>query len=350
MLLAKKLLLEKFNPLMFLCPASGAFTDFYATRDGINLSVATLPVSTNANQLTQEPVYGNRRYMIVIDQDGSSPSTVCTSPDGITWSHVADIPSQYSPFAQGLVFDGDYFYLATYTMNGAYCSGVQFFRSEDGTVWTQVSSINAPSVWFYNYVYFAYGNGTFVIMGAGASLQDQIVLYSTDNCATWAASSFTYPATYTSQHTAWLGWTDGYFIAGIYTNGRTSASIGSTPFHEVYSSTDGSNWTHGRQFNRTSAVGKMVFNAKTAFLAVSGNTPDGNGYLTGDGLTYTGIDIGTASGAYASSAINNKYACASSYDQTNQILTLRRYSLIDGTNRATQISLSSAYKFIGGSL
>ena len=94
----------------------------------------------------------------------------------------------------------------------------------------------------------------------------------------------------------------------------------------------------------------MVFNARTAFLPVAGNTPDGNAYLTSDGLTYTGIDIGIATGIYASSAMNNKYACTSSYDQTNQILTLRRYSLIDGTNRATQISLSSAYKFIGGSL
>ena len=343
MLLSKKLLLQKFDPLMFLYPYTNInisqVQDFYATRDGVNLFPGSFPSAKK----WKPPVYGNRRYLTVAMTTTSDPIVVATSSNGLGWTQSGTIPSGRSLLYAPIVFDGTYFYVATRTLSGAYTAAVQIYRSEDGATWTQVCDISAPSQWFGNYGFFAYGNGTFVLAGEGTgSNKDVMALFSVDGCTTWTTSGLSYVSQYTTTHTNSLCWVNGYFIISIWSDGRLSSSLMGHPRTDTYRSADGNTWTS--EISGPSAPGPIISNGNVGFTSYSYQNTGGS--ITTDGRTYTDVNLGGIATGYTGSSINNKYACRNGYDQTTSEITLYRYSLIDGTNRVTTLSLSSPHSFV----
>ena len=340
MLLSKKLLLQKFNPLMFLYPHNngiriGAVKDFYVTRDGRDIRAASFPASMK----WCAPVYGNNRYLTIALSTASDPIVAATSLDGIHWTQVGTIPSGRNLLYAPLVFGDGYFYVATYTFSSGQMTGTQVYRSETGAVWTRVCDIPAPSQYFGNYGFLTYGDGTFVLAGEGSSPQNVIALYSTDGCATWTTSSGpSYPASWTSSHVSFLTWVNGYFVLGIWANGRTSGSLMGNPRADTYRSADGINWTS--EWSGTQAPSTLVSNGKIAYTT---------GYTTTDGQTYTSVNAGGTPTGYTGLAMNYKYACSNGYDQTNNILTFYRYSLLNGSYMVTQVPMSGPHSLVNPS-
>lgn len=169
----------------FVCSSINSNEIIYSTDNGKTWSYTTVPITSAAGYRV---VYGNSRFVAVNIYATSN----AYSTDGINWT-TATNPT--SGGVSGAAYSGSCFLIADADTS----SGAKFYRSTNGTSWTAISTISSSTVPDGATLSVAYGGGAFLAWDTSRLSAPELLLYSTDNGATWSSWSFGFSNTYISM-------------------------------------------------------------------------------------------------------------------------------------------------------
>lgn len=204
----------------FVAVANTAGTDNVMTSpDGVTWTRRTTPVPS----LWESVAYGDGVFVAV----GSSPANssddrVMTSPDGSAWTARAAAARIYW---RAVTYAGGRF-VAVGGLSGGLSSSTRAMTSPDGITWAPAASNPTPG----NYYAVAYGNGTYVAVGAGGATGG-VIMTSPDG-STWTDRSGSLPAGTEANQWRGVAYGDGRFVA-----------VAQSGTERIITSADGVTWT-----------------------------------------------------------------------------------------------------------
>lgn len=302
---------ESFRPGSVIEPVLDTTTSYFIEpRIVIDAPATTiapriLPTSSTWNVIG----YGDGKFVIMADGNGSGSSTAAYSLDGESWSS-APLPttSTWSSVAYG---DGKFIVVSTSgvglsstdaitwtTVSGlpvldytsivyenqvwiAVASGTdQLARSTDGITWSTVSLPEGA-----DWIDVAYGKGKFVAVAQSDSNTTNTA-YSIDNGLTWSLGSF-------AGGCKSIAYGNDRFVAisGGY-SGAEDAFISFDGINWISSKLPGDNW-------------QSISYGQGLFVAVPSSVGDGYVMTTKDGVNWKRLDLGISADSYLASVFGS---------------------------------------------
>jgi hypothetical protein len=216
-------------------PSGGSSqNEVWSSSDGITWTQVSVSPTFPPRSVHTSVVFNNNLWVIGGYTNGPS-NDVWSSPDGVTWTEVtpaANFPARQSHTT--VVFDNKMWAIGGFETNPL-GQLADVWNSSDGVTWTQVNTINMPARTHHQTVVF--NNKIWLIAGLGENGRTNDVWNSSDGI-TWElinpSADFDgryYHSAITFDDKMWV-------IGGNGFNGSESVH-----FNDVWSSSDGINWT-----------------------------------------------------------------------------------------------------------